>query len=426
MLKVATASKPYSRWKRIGAVTLLLGVIAGAFVSGALVHKYRFQLRQSVAAIQTSDTIEASLYSIAVTKISTPPSGRDGAIAALGDGILLADRQGAMWFADAKPMLHPLALSIPVNAAEFQADASDLGLGLTDNFGVKDILLQTFGDSVRLTASHSYWFANKRCYLLRVSTISTTVAALNGTSSPSAGKWRTLFDSAPCKPPTLTVDGKFPHITNGVGGRLASLADGNILMTVGNWEPTIPKADEYWSPTNSYGKTWLLDVNTGRARVFTIGHRNPQGLFIAPDGNIWSTEHAAQGGDEVNLLVEGQNYGFPRVSYGTDYGKKIWPPSPRQGRHEGFAKPVFAFVPSVGVSQLIVMQRDEFPAWRGDLLVGTLKEQTLYHLRIEDGRVIYSEPLLINHRVRDIVEAEDGTIVIRTDDDLLVYLRRTR
>jgi cytochrome c2 len=100
----------------------------------------------------------------------------------------------------------------------------------------------------------------------------------------------------------------------------------------------------------------------------------------------------------------------------------VWPLSNAQGRHENFDKPIFAWTPSVGISQLIVLQTSRFPDWREDLIVSSLAAQTLFRVRVEDGRVLLVEPIPIGHRIRDIVEAADGSIVLKTDDDFLVFL----
>jgi cytochrome c2 len=140
-------------------------------------------------------------------------------------------------------------------------------------------------------------------------------------------------------------------------------------------------------------------------------------MYIDPQGNIWETEHGPQGGDELNLLRQNLNYGWPIVTYGTDYGTFAWPLNPKQGDHEGFEAPFFAWVPSLGVSNLIGVEKDLFPVWKGDLLVSSLGYKRIYRLRIRNNRVEYEEPIEIGMRIRDIVEGSDGRIVLWADDD---------
>lgn len=80
-------------------------------------------------------------------------------------------------------------------------------------------------------------------------------------------------------------------------------------------------------------------------------------------GTLWSTEHGPRGGDEINVLEEGEHYGWPMVTYGTRYGNQDWPANPNQGRHLGYQAPVYAFVPSIGISNLIQIENELFPYW---------------------------------------------------------------
>src|SRR5690606_9605795 len=123
-----------------------------------------------------------------------------------------------------------------------------------------------------------------------------------------------------------------------------------------------------------------------------------------------------------NRIAEGNNYGWPFVTYGVQYGMTRWPLSDTQNRHDGYTKPVFAWIPSIGVSNLIQVQ-GFLPAWDGDLLVGSLVGETLHRLRYSDGRVIFDEPVRIGERVRDLDELEDGTIVVWTNDADIVEIR---
>jgi cytochrome c2 len=124
----------------------------------------------------------------------------------------------------------------------------------------------------------------------------------------------------------------------------------------------------------------------------------------------------------LNLIREGINYGWPLVTYGTDYSRLNWPLNTSQGRHEGFARPVAAFVPSVAVANLVGITSELLPLWRGDLLISSLSGQRLFRTRIEEGRAIFSESILISHRVRDIAIGADGRIVMWTDGFEVVFV----
>ena len=100
------------------------------------------------------------------------------------------------------------------------------------------------------------------------------------------------------------------------------------------------------------------------------------------------------------------------MTYGADYGKRTWPLNPEGLDHGGFTEPVHAFVPAVAISSLIEVTGGEFPGWEGDLLVGSLRMETLYRVRVREKRVIFVEPLFVGVRIRDLVEADDGRILL--------------
>ena len=116
-----------------------------------------------------------------------------------------------------------------------------------------------------------------------------------------------------------------------------------------------------------------------------------------------------------------KNYGWPFVTYGTAYDRHEWPLSEVSGSHEGFTRPVFAWVPSIGVSNLI--QVGEIPrAWEGDLLVSSLKAMSLYRIRVREGSVIFAEPIEVGERIRDLEQMRDGTILLWADNARVVEL----
>lgn len=406
---------------RVALVLVWLATMVAAMATGVYVHKHRAKIRALLSSVQNDPAITTNLNVLRIQKMTVPGGGRDGGIAALDDGILFANRFGEVWFIGADRSRRKLEVVIPINNAEFQADPFNANTLYQELFGIKDIALQTLPTGLRVLAAHSHWNREGRCNTLRVSSLETTREALLSGGS-GTGSWRTLFETAPCRPLESTPGGK-QRMGLGAGGRIGVLPDGSILLTVGGFDPenelvliAPQKLD------NSYGKTIRINPETGASRIFTIGHRNPQGLAVASDGRIWLTEHSARGGDELNHLTDGGNYGYPHVSYGTQYDAMTWPLSTAQGRHDGYDKPAFVWVPSIATSQLVVLESSRFPHWKGDLIVSTLAAQSLFRVRVEDERVMFVEPIPIGHRIRDIIEANDGTIVLLTDDDFLVYI----
>jgi cytochrome c2 len=403
-------------WLGVWVVTTMAAMLIGAYG-----HKYRDRIRALVSSVQSDPPVVTNLYTLRVEKLAVAAEGRDGGIAAFGDGVLMADRVGKLWFIDAQRTSQPLATSVPINTAEFHADPFNENTLYQELFSVKDIAVQSTGSGIRLLASHSHWVSEARCNTMRVSVLETTEAELRGSGSLDAA-WRTLYETAPCRPLEASGEG-MQRMGLGSGGRIVSLPDGSLLVAVGGFDPENELVFEAPQKLdNSYGKTIWIDPATGASRPFTIGHRNPQGLASTQDGQVWLTEHGARGGDELNQLRDGGNYGYPRVSYGTQYESMSWPLSTTQGRHDGYEQPMFAWVPSIGISQLIALQGSRFPYWRGDLFVSSLVAQSVFRVRVTDGRVILVEPIAIGHRIRDIVEAEDGSIVLKTDDNFLIFM----
>jgi cytochrome c2 len=196
------------------------------------------------------------------------------------------------------------------------------------------------------------------------------------------------------------------------------------MLTLGDHDFTGVETKRMFSqePQVSYGKTILIHLDDGSSEIYSLGHRNPQGLYITPEGDIWSTEHGPQGGDELNLIVRGANYGWPLVTYGTDYGSAAWPLSRVQGRHDGYQQPTFVWTPSIGVSNLIRIEQNRFPVWKGDLMVSSLHGHSLFRIRLLDQHVVFAEPIEIGERIRDIVEGHDGRLILWTDTSSIVSL----
>ena len=152
-------------------------------------------------------------------------------------------------------------------------------------------------------------------------------------------------------------------------------------------------------------------------QTWTYGHRNGQGLAIDPaTGDVWYTEHGPQGGDELNLLQAGKNYGWPVVGYGVNYRTGLAIHKGTMG--DGVENPVHVWVPSIGASGLMVYTGDKFPGWRGSLFAGGLVGQQLVRLTIDGRRVMNVEQLYQRKgRVRDVRQGPDGYVYLAIEDN---------
>ncbi|MEX1257185.1 MAG: PQQ-dependent sugar dehydrogenase [Gemmatimonadota bacterium] len=355
-----------------------------------------------------------------------PSRASGGGLEPVSDGLLILSGDGALLRAvEEVPggVLRATVLPgrVPMNTEGYVAEVLmriDLGIlssGALEeqelrNFRAMDVAAAERTESWRIYVSHHHWNEEARCFTVRVSVTELSRDLL------AELEWTTLYETQPC----LSLD----ESTNfeQAGGRMAFLSDDTLLLAVG--DQRMWAVEDVQSPTSDYGKTLRIDLRTGEGGMHTSGHRNPQGLLRDALGRIWETEHGPQGGDELNLIRSGANYGWPVVSFGTAYGSYEWPGSPSPGRQAGFEDPVFAWIPSIGVSNLIRVEADRFALWKGDLLVASLWANTLYRIRLDGDAVEYVEPIPVRSRIRDLTEGPDGRIFMLLDDGGVGWLDR--
>lgn len=434
--------------RSVRARRLALGALLVVTLGTAGVEAHRLR-GQHVPHLQIAESDIATgfytLHEVAYRNAVPGTDVRGGGISYLGDDYLLATGDGRLyvfgWRAPGGTFaIRPLAYRVPANFDEFAADANPQGYAGKPNggdaadrlqgvqtwqFRVADVRVQEQGDQVRIFASHHFWYHDKQCFVVRLSSLEGTRRAL--LEGDVSLQWRTVYETTPCVPlrGEMAVHENNPFAGMEIGGRIGFVSDNRLLLTLGDHDFTGLESKQMFSQDRSvsYGKTILIHLEDGTSEMFTLGHRNPQGLYITPEGEIWSTEHGPQGGDELNLLVKGANYGWPLVTYGTDYGSAAWPLSHSQGRHDGYQQPTFVWIPSIGVSNLIRIEQDSrFPVWKGDLIVGSLHGHALYRLRLLEGHVIFAEPIEMGERIRDLIEGHDGRLVLWTDTSTLISL----
>jgi glucose/arabinose dehydrogenase len=219
---------------------------------------------------------------------------------------------------------------------------------------------------------------------------------------------------------------------NHFSGKIAFDRNGFLFLTLGDRQVP-PEGNLEAHPaqdlSNHHGKIIRLHDNGRvpadnpfvnragvRPEIWSYGHRNVQGLAIHPQtGDVWANEHGPQGGDELNRIQPGLNYGWPVIGYGVNYKTGL---AIHAGTHrEGMEQPVNVWVPSIGISGLMIYTGDRFPAWRGNLFVGGMVGQQLARLTLNGQRVVNQETLVPQMgRIRDIRQGPDGYIYLVTDD----------
>lgn len=209
------------------------------------------------------------------------------------------------------------------------------------------------------------------------------------------------------------------------GSRLVFDRDGNLFVTLGERKDL---RDQAQGLNNHLGKIVHIKPAGGaapdnpfltrddvRPEIWSSGHRNVQAAALNPaTGELWTVEHGARGGDEVNIPQKGKNYGWPVITYGVDYsGAKIGEGTKKPGMEQ----PVYYWDPSIAPSGMVFYTGDKFPAWRGSILVGALAGKLVSRLETNGNKVVGEERMLRNlgERIRDVRQGPDGLIYLLTD-----------
>jgi glucose/arabinose dehydrogenase len=209
------------------------------------------------------------------------------------------------------------------------------------------------------------------------------------------------------------------------GGKLQFLNDGTLIVSTGDGFQYREAAQDKF---NQLGK--IIRINSdgsvptdnpfangskGDPKVYAYGVRNPQGLaYDAVNNRLYAHEHGPKGGDEVNIIKPGSNYGWPAATYGVNYsGAKVSPYT----QLPGVIDPIKYWVPSIAPSGMTLYTGEAFPAWQGDLFVGALVDKEVRRLDLQHGKIVAEEPLFseLNARIRDVKTGPDGMLYILTD-----------
>ena len=211
------------------------------------------------------------------------------------------------------------------------------------------------------------------------------------------------------------------------GSRLVFARDGRLFVVLGD---RFSRKDDAQKLDNHLGKVVRIEadgkvpadnpfVSTPGAKpeIWSLGHRNMQGAALHPQtGELWATEHGPQGGDELNVVRAGKNYGWPLITYGRNYG--LGTRIGEEGPKPGFEQPLKVWMPvSVAPSGMVFLTSERYPAWKGNLFMGTLRGQSLIRLEIDGSSVTKEESLLgtANSRIRDVRQGPDGYLYVLTD-----------
>ena len=210
------------------------------------------------------------------------------------------------------------------------------------------------------------------------------------------------------------------------GCRIVERPDGTLFLTLGD---RFSRRDDAQTLDNHHGKVVRVAKDgavpkdnpfVGKAgalpEIWSYGHRNSQGATLAPDGSLWTHEHGARGGDEINRPQAGKNYGWPQVSFGVNYdGSKI---GSGDSAAPGLEPPLHHWTPSIAPSGMAFLTSERYGAgWKGNLFVGSLKFEYLDRIELKDGKVVAEHKLLedVGQRIRDVRQGPDGLLYVVTD-----------
>jgi glucose/arabinose dehydrogenase len=224
---------------------------------------------------------------------------------------------------------------------------------------------------------------------------------------PSVKRTATWFTSKPCVPVSAVQH---------AAGRIEVIDKSNVYMTVGDLGFT--KIDQV-STRQDLGS--LFKINKTKVEKISQGHRNQQGILLVGN-DLYTSEHGPRGGDELNLITRGQDYGWPAVSFGQPYSSGDYVKPGVTGSHEGFTKPLTYWVPSVAPTELVQLPKS-WGAWSSQIVMGTLREESLIFIQLTNRTTVGQiTEVNVGERIRDLEISKDGHMIATTDGGKLLVI----
>ena len=426
----------------VGGVAYVWGVIDGKYRTGAVATAERFEFKLfgnkfQRAAIESETSswedstkrLQSTFFNldVEVATVEGLRKGRGGGLTSLGDEIVLLTHDGGIFIATGPDDIAQTDVKTPDNGYDAYALAAVERLAdfqhEVDYLRYNDILYFNNGADAGLVISYTEWVDAEDCYRTVLAQLPLAPGAESlGSVKASPGDWSRVYETEPCLPLKTESRAIEGHTA---GGRIVFKAPSTVYLASGDysWDGFYaPKAISQ-DPAYDYGKVIAVDLATGEGRQVSMGHRNTQGISFDGAGNLWTVEHGHRGGDELNHIEDGVDYGWPKQTLGTRYSGLPIPGVVNYGHHDIYPGPAYAWLPSIAISSLNLIENFD-PIWNGDLLLASLASQNLYRIHLDGVRVQYVEEIAVGQRIRYALPHNDGRIVLWTDNQHLVFLSK--
>jgi aldose sugar dehydrogenase len=435
-------------WLRLLALTaLVLGLIVAAAVAGFTVAQHKLPPYPLLARIDGKVqlalgkvgerkpvvvythllklTLDTGQVPVEGLRLSGSPT-EGGGLTSFGADVLLLPWDGRIYAATSSNTIRATRLQAPDNHRKaYLALANDpryAGYDIVAKFHRYHDILHFDGPAGRgLLVTYNEFHADRACYTTTMARldIAPAVKSIDEVQA-GPGDWKIVFRTQPC----LALKKKFIALEGYMaGGRMAFKPPATVYLTSGDYHHDGVHSDlrVAQDPAYQYGKMIEVNLATGVGRVMAQGLRNPQGIALMPGGQLYTLEHGPRGGDELNLIREGADYGWPSESYGTSYGGTPIPGALSFGRHDRFEPPAMSWSPSLGLSGMALVQGFH-AAWDGDFIASSLKDRSLHRIRFAGERPISSERIEIGRRLRQVHQHSDGRLVLWADSGELIFI----
>ncbi len=414
-------------------ICLLLAIVYGFIVAQYQVFPYKYFVKVQKLILKKDtlfllknrySSIFVNLQGVSVN-VPVERKGYGGALTSMGEYVLVLTHEGKLFAATSPKNLKATNIGTPENNFEDYLnimDSPDFGefTFRPDRFRQNNILDSERKGERGLLVSYTKFYPITNGYANALSKL----VIGEEVSSPfdivaEKDSWELIYESKPCLPLKKKFNAIEGHMA---GGRIAFDGENKVYLANGDYHWDGIYADKAIAQDMSYeyGKVVSIDMDTLDYYIVASGLRNMQGITIDKEGRIWTLEHGMRGGDELNLVQEGKDYGFPSETLGTLYSGLPAPNTLSIGRHENFEKPIWAWLPSIAISSLSVI--DNFhESWDGDLLAASLRDGSLHRIRITGNRAMFIERISIGQRIR-YAQTHKGKLVLWTDSKQLHFL----